>query len=162
MNRLSWPALPLACVALIAGAMRAPTAMATGACPNVEIAAVVGPGAESARVAKDQAGRPIALAAHDLVSPPDLTRSYVNVTEGQVVLNLSFASIAAERVRDFTAANVGAQLALLIDGRVVKTVRVRDPIRDDGVLIGPVERVAAETLSAQVNRCAAARSGAGG
>lgn len=53
-----------------------------------------------------------------------------------MVLNLNLSRASAQRLRDFTAANVGGRLAVLVDGRPLKVVKVLDPIHGDGVLIG--------------------------
>jgi len=155
MNKLARLAASVVSGATILnGAMCSQAAIAAQACPKIELAAVVAPEARAARAAQDQAGQPIALAADDLVSPTELLHANVNVTEGQVVLNLNFSAAAAKRVRDFTGANVGGRIALLVDGRAMKVVKILDPIRGDGILVGPVEPGAAEALAARINRCA--------
>lgn len=137
---------------LIAGAASAQPA--ANACPKVSFAAVAAPTDVTARHVPDQAGVVVNLAATDLVSPPEIVSANVNITEGQPVLNLSFQAAAGARVRAFTAQHVGEQIAMLVDGKVVRVVKILDPIQGNGILIGPVDRPAAEVLAAKLNQCA--------
>src|SRR5882672_5778903 len=58
---------------------------------------------------------------------------------------------SAERVHRFSERNVGRTLAFLVDGQVLRTPTIRDPITGHGFLIGPLERVQAERLADAVN-----------
>lgn len=134
----------LAAVVLVAGPAQAKPEASNqrSTCPQVEIAAVAQqPGASG----PDKT---------TLVSPPEVVDAYVNITEGQPVLNLSFKPEAARKVRDFTAAHVGGSIAMIVDGKVARVVKVLDPITGDGVLISPVERPAADDLAAKLKACA--------
>lgn len=146
----------LAALAAVAGAPAEASRHAAD-CPRVELASVLEAPAPGARSLKFDNGPGLDLSAEDLVGPADLTNAYVSVTEGQTVLNLAFRPEAARRVRKFTAGHVGGRIAMLVDGQPMKVVKVLDPIRGDGILIGPLARRDAEALAQRINACAERR-----
>jgi preprotein translocase subunit SecD len=75
----------------------------------------------------------------------------ITLTEGQYVLNVDVTVESAERVHRFSERNVCRTLAFLVDGQVLRTPTIRDPITGQGFLIGPLERVQAERLADAVN-----------
>lgn len=148
--------LAAAVVAVVLGSAGA-QASAAGRCPRIELAGVLAAPAPHARKVSLRAAGAVLLARRDLVGPTDVAKAYVNVTEGQTVLNLSFKADAAARVRAYTASHVGGEIALLLDNRPLRTMKVLDPIKGDGILIGPVDRAEAEALAQRINTCAGRR-----
>ena len=130
-----------------------PASRAALACPRLEIAAVSSGGASAVRIAPSALG-PVSLQMADLASTEDVIGAFVNTTEGAPVLNLTFKREAGLRIRNFTARHVGGSIAIIVDGGVTRVVKVLDPIKGDGILIGPVDRSSATALATRLNRCA--------
>jgi preprotein translocase subunit SecD len=122
-------------------------------CPRIELTAVLGPAHAGDRQVQSEDGSELRLAPSNLVDPADVTDANVTITEGRPVLNLTFKSEAAARVRTFTSANLGKLVAVLVDGKSYRTLKVLDPIIGDGILIGPVSKPDAEALAARINAC---------
>lgn len=76
----------------------------------------------------------------------------MSLTEGQWVLNLEMTGDSAQRVQTFTKNNVGKEMAFLVNGRLIRTPKIRDPIVGNGFLIGAFSRDEAQKLSDAINR----------
>ncbi len=126
-------------------------ASAAPTCPAMEVSIVADTPGESARSISAGQGRLIPLAEKPLLTFDDFTDASVSLTEGQVVLNVSMTTESAKRVQDFTAHNVGKTIAFLVNGRVINTPRILDPITGKGFLIGPFSRDEAQKLADSIN-----------
>jgi preprotein translocase subunit SecD len=77
--------------------------------------------------------------------------AYVNVTDGQVVLNVNLDSVGRAALVQFTAKHVGSTIAFLHDGRRVRAARILDPLREGNFLIGPLDAAEAQRLAKEIN-----------
>jgi len=120
-------------------------------CPAIEVSVVADAPTDSTRSVPMTEGESILLTRTPLVTSADVTGAHVSLTEGQYVLNVDVTAEAAQRVQRFSERNVGRTLAFLVDGRVLRTPRIRDPITGSGFLIGAFERAEAERLAEAIN-----------
>jgi len=130
------------CSALLA--QRAP-------CPAIEVSVVADVQSDSNRSIALSDGQQIQLAQVPLLTSADVTGAHVSLTEGQYVLNVDVTVEGAKRVRLFSERNVGRTLAFVVDGHVLRTPTIRDPITGNGFLIGAFERAEAERLADAMN-----------
>jgi preprotein translocase subunit SecD len=121
-------------------------------CQTIEVSIVAERPDRSARRSATNAGKRIYLTSKPLLTNSDFTHANVSLTEGQFVLNLDMTAESAQRVQRFTENNVGKAMAFLVNGRVVRTPRVRDPIVGNGFLIGSFERDEAQKLADAINQ----------
>ena len=82
----------------------------------------------------------------------DFTHATVSLTEGQFVLNLDTAAASAQRVQTFTKNTIGKEMAFLVNGRLIRTPKIRDPIVGNGLLIGAFGRDEAQKLADAINQ----------
>jgi SecD/SecF fusion protein len=116
-------------------------------CPTIEVSVVADVPSDSDRSVALPDGKRILLTGTPLLTSLDVTGASASLTEGQYVLNLSVSAEAAARVQAFTEQNVGRTMAFLVDGRVVRTPMIKDPITGTGFLVGAFERAEAERLA---------------
>jgi preprotein translocase subunit SecD len=64
--------------------------------------------------------------------------------------NLDVAPDTGKRIQAFSEQNVGRSMAFIIDGRVISTPKIKDPITGNGILIGPFDRAEAERLAGAI------------
>jgi preprotein translocase subunit SecD len=152
MNRSLINLLFLACIASLPFAPIA--AAETNACPRFEIAVADEKGE---RIVTDEDGSAVHVERPSLLTTADFTGANVTVTEGQVVLNINLTHKAGGRIQAFSHDHVGVRLAFILDDRALKVARILDPIRNDGILMGPFPRAQADMLAASINnsRCTA-------
>ena len=93
----------------------------------------------------------IFLTGKPLLTINDFTDANVSVTEGQVVLNVAMTAESAKSIQAFSSSNVGRTLAFIVNGRVINTPKILDPITGKGFLIGPLERNEAQELADSIN-----------
>lgn len=117
----------------------------------MEVSIVADNTTRSARQVSSE-GKVIPLAEKPLLTMADFTDANVSLTEGQIVLNVSMSAESAKRVRDFTASHVGTKMAFLLNGRVINTPTILDPITGKGFLIGPFTRDEAQKLADSINQ----------
>ena len=96
-------------------------------------------------------GETLHVSKKPVLSLKDFTHADVNITEGQVTLNLSLTPSAGERIKSFTSKNVGKRLAFIVNGKLLKAPKVRDPIDGKGISIDPIDRTEADQLADQIN-----------
>ena len=106
----------------------------------------------SARQIRSDEGKRIYLTEKPLLTNNDFTHATVTLTEGQFVLNLDMTSDNAQRVQTFTKNNVGKEMAFVVNRRVIRTPKIRDPILGNGFLIGAFDRDEAQRLADAINR----------
>lgn len=135
---------PLMALLLLIACSRSDTQRAP--CPEIEVSIVSDMPSESDRSVALPDGTRIFLTGPPLLTSIDVTGANASLTEGQYVLNLRVSAEAAARVQVFSEQNVGRTMAFLVDGRVVRTPTIKDPITGNGFLIGAFERAEAERL----------------
>jgi preprotein translocase subunit SecD len=120
-------------------------------CPAIEVSVVADVQTDSTRSITLTDGRQILLTQTPLLTSADITGAHASLTEGQYVLNVAVTGESAARVQRFSERNVGRALAFLVDGQVLRTPTIRDPITGNGFLIGAFERAQAERLADAIN-----------
>ncbi len=120
-------------------------------CPSIEVSVVADMPSDSGRSVALSNGKRVFLTGAPLLTTIDVASAHASLTEGQYVLNLDISAKAARRVQAFTAQNVGRTMVFLVDGRIIRTPTIRDPITGNGFLIGPFERAEAERLANALN-----------
>jgi preprotein translocase subunit SecD len=121
-------------------------------CPTMEVSIVADKSMNSTRHISSPEGELISLTEIPLLTINDFSDANVSLTEGQIVLNVSMSPESAKRVQAFTANHVGARIAFLVNGRVINTPRILDPITGNGFLIGPFGRDEAQMLASSINQ----------
>jgi len=148
-NRAAWAGL--LALAIACATMSCKSRAARAPCPSIEVSVAADGQDEANRSVALPDGSHVLLTAEPLVTSADMTGAHASLTEGQYVLNIDVTPERAQYVRTFSERNVGRTLVFLVDGRVVRTPRIRDPITGNGFLIGPLERGEAERLADGVN-----------
>ena len=120
-------------------------------CPTMEVGIVAEKPEDAARKISSPEGKRISLTGTPLLTFGDFTDANVSLTEGQIVLNVSMTTTSAKRVQTFTANHVGKMLAFVVNGRVIRTPTILDPITGKGFLIGPLGRDEAQKLADSIN-----------
>ncbi len=121
-------------------------------CQTVEVSIVAEKPDRSARRITSDEGKRIYLTAQPLLTNNDFTHANVSLTEGQFVLNLDMTAESTQRVQTFTGNNVGKEMAFVVNGRVIRTPKIRDPIVGNGFLIGAFAPDEAQKLADAINR----------
>lgn len=88
---------------------------------------------------EDAAGQPLTayvVRKRVNVTGDHLTNAQPTFQDGQPVVSFNFDSIGARRFGDTTSENIGRQLAIVLDGRVVSAPVIQSTIRDRGVITG--------------------------
>lgn len=140
---LPWLAVLIACQILSA---QVPN------CQTIEVSVVAERPDGSTRRLSSSEGKRIYLTAKPLLTDHDFTHATVTLTEGQFVLNLDMTAESEQRIQTFTGNNVGKELAFLVNGRVIRTPKIRDPIVGSGFLIGAFNRDEAQKLADAINQ----------
>lgn len=68
----------------------------------------------------------------------------------QWLINFELTNTGSQQFYDYTRANIGRQLAIVLDGRVLSAPEINDAIRDSGVIQGAFTREEAESLAVQM------------
>ena len=121
-------------------------------CQTIEVSIVTEKPGRSTRQIPSDEGKRIYLTEKPLLTNSDFTHATVTLTEGQFVLNLDMTPASAHRVQTFTKNNVDKEMAFLVNGRVIRTPKIRDPIVGNGFLIGAFARDDAQKLADAINR----------
>ena len=132
-------------------AASAADAQTQNGCPTIEVAVVASGPADSARHVPTTSGQSVDLTATPLLRIDDFTTANVTLTERQIVLNVTMTPDAAKRVQQFSAAHVGQRMAFVVNGRVINTPKILDPITGNGILLAPFQRPDADALAAVIN-----------
>lgn len=144
---MRWMILLTVCLSVSCSTPRAQRAT----CPAIEVSVVANVPSDSNRSITLSGGRQVFLTQKPLLTSVDITGALASLTEGQYVLNVDVTVESAERVRLFSERNVGRTLALLVDGQVLRTPTIRDPITGNGFLMGAFDRAQAERLADAIN-----------
>lgn len=136
----------------MAAALASPAAaQAADACPRIEVAAVAA-GGGAARTVADTDGRPAPL------GPPIATLSDITSAiatrrlDGEDGVGFNVRGPAGARLRAYTAANLGKQMAVVVDGRA-HVFTIREAISGDAFWLSPMDAGDARILAGRVNNC---------
>ena len=121
-------------------------------CQTIEVSIVAEKTNRSARRISSSEAKLVYLTEKPLLTNSDFTHATVTLTEGQFVLNLDMTAGSARRVQTFTANNIGKEMAFLVNGRVIRTPKIQDPIVGNGFLIGAFGRDEAQKLADAINQ----------
>ncbi len=104
------------------------------------------PGLREARVSGTE--RSVYLHAEDIVTNGDISRAYIIHTDhsSQYNVDVEFNPSGSEKIRAATASHIGKPVAILLDGQVVMTAVVREPIAKSAVISGDLSRAEAEKI----------------
>lgn len=82
----------------------------------------------------------------------DILRNAVATQDqfSQWLINFELTSAGSDQFFNYTRANVGRQLAIVLDGYVLSAPEINDAIRDSGVIQGAFTREEAESLAVQM------------
>jgi preprotein translocase subunit SecD len=139
-------------VAITCGALSAQRdAVAAQKCPTIEVSIVTADLTRTTRQISSDKDKRIFLTEKPLLTMDDFTHANVSLTEGQFVLNLDMTAQSAERIQMFTRKNVGKTMAFIVNGRLIRTPNIKDPVTGTGFLIGPLGRQQAQTLADAIN-----------
>lgn len=125
------------------------SANAEPVCPRMEFVVVDDQGP---RAITEPDGKVLHLKAAPLLTMIDFTGATVTLTENQIVLNINLDHDGAQRIQEFSKNNVGTTIAFIVDGEVVRTAKILDPIHFDGFLVGPLDRAKADSLANTINK----------
>jgi hypothetical protein len=105
------------------------------------------PGLREARIAGS--GRVVYLHQEIIVTNDDISDSQVidGETPSGFGVGVTFTAAGAEKMRQTTARHVGELIAMLIDGEVIATPRLRSPISTSAVISGDFTRAEAERIA---------------
>jgi hypothetical protein len=90
--------------------------------------------------------------AQDTARPVELTRLQIakaerTIVEGKNGIGITFDSLSAERLRQFTSDAVGRRIVVSVNQRRLATLRLLDPIVEGGILLtGDFDSFATEAL----------------
>jgi len=121
-------------------------------CQAIEVSIVAEKPDRSTRRISSSEGKLVYLTEKPLLTNNDFTHATVTLTEGQFVLNLDMSAGSARRVQTFTENNVGKEMAFLVNGKLIRTPKIQDPIVGNGFLIGAFGRDEAEKLADAINQ----------
>jgi preprotein translocase subunit SecD len=86
-----------------------------------------------------------------LISRGDFKSAEVTGHGNKAVLNLKLKNSAAKKLKAYTEKNVGQELPLMVDGKVVGTPVIRAPITDGVSQVEPLNRGTAEKIDRYIN-----------
>ena len=92
--------------------------------------------------------RSVYLHADAIVTNSDILRAYIIQVDhsSQYNVGVEFNPSGTEKVRAATARHIGKPVAILLDGQVVMTAIVREPIAQSAVISGELSRTEAEKI----------------
>jgi preprotein translocase subunit SecD len=105
------------------------------------------PGLREARIVGS--GRVVYLHQEIIVTNDDISDSQVidGVTPSRFGVGVTFNAAGAEKMRQSTARHVGELIAMLVDGEVIATPRLRSPISASAVISGDFTKAEAERIA---------------
>jgi preprotein translocase subunit SecD len=88
------------------------------------------------------------LHAEAIVTNSDILRAYIIQVDhsSQYNVGVDFNPSGAEKIRAATARHIGKPVAILLDGKVVTTAIVREPIAESAAVISGLSRTEAEKI----------------
>lgn len=80
----------------------------------------------------------------------DFSGAKVSKEKGQTLVAMSLKETSSEKIRTYSAAHIGEQLAMVFDGELLRAPVIRDTIQKDFV-VGPMSDLGAKQLVEAVN-----------
>ena len=141
---------------MILGVLAAVEVASAGApCPAMLVTTTEVQAGAATRDLVSSDGSVVRVARQPLLTFDDFTSASVTLTEGQIALNIGLTPSSSKRWMEFTARNVGARVAFIVDDKVVRKPRIMDPNTGSGFLIGPFSRAEGQKLADSINhKCA--------
>ena len=134
-----------------AGSDQASGSRAGALCQKLEVVAVTPTGQGAVRLLGPQGS--LEIEAKPLVAAGEVTGAEAGVAGGDNVLRVAFTPEAAKRLQAWTGAHVGARVAILLDGEVLRVAPVSGPIGGGGLQLGGMDRNQAQSLAAGLGAC---------
>lgn len=123
-------------------------------CPVIEMNAIADTQTDSTRTVVVNDTATVLMSRTPLAAAADITGATASQDGDHWVLSFTVTEAAATRVREFTAQNVGRQLALVADGKVKATPRIAGAIAGNSYQIEGFDQADAERLAtAFTNGC---------
>jgi hypothetical protein len=127
------------------------TPFRNAACQRFEVDAVAQPGKGQVRILGPEG--PIDIEAPPLVAPGEVIGAEAGADGDKVVLRVAFTAEAARRLSAWSATHVGARMAILLDGRVLRLGQSTGPTGASGLQIGGLDRPRALSVAAGISAC---------
>lgn len=110
------------------------------------------PGLREAKVSGTD--RSIYLHAEAIITNRDISRAYIIQVDhsSQYNVGVEFNPSGTEKIRTATARHLGKPVAILLDGQVVMTAKVREPIAESAVISGDLSKTEAEKIAKGITR----------
>lgn len=100
--------------------------------------------------------RTVEVESKTLLGPPDFVSiGDVEWTEGKPGFNVALTSAGAEKYEQISTQYVGRKLAIIVDGKILMTPEILDPVRAQGFLLTLNSETEAEELAAKVRQVVA-------
>jgi preprotein translocase subunit SecD len=110
------------------------------------------PDARGRNAVDPDSGRPIYLDPEVVLTNRDVTETRVVARPGGFGVEVHFTDVGAAKLRSATSANLGRQLAIIVDGQVLAAPTVRSPVAQIGVMGDRFTREDAERLADGIRR----------
>ena len=95
----------------------------------------------------------VAVAAETLLGPADFASvGEVEWVEGKPGFNVALTPAGAAKFERVSSENVGRTLAIIVDGKILMTPKILDPVRAQGFLLTVNTETEARDLAAKVGR----------
>jgi hypothetical protein len=135
----------------------ASTAFRNATCQRFEVDAIAQAGQGKVRILGPEG--PLDIEAPPLVAPGDVTGAEAGADGDKAVVRVAFTPEAARRLSTWSATHVGARMAILLDGRVLRIGQSNGPTGTSGLQIGGMDRARALSIAAGVSACSGLESG---
>lgn len=122
-------------------------------CLVIEIAGLAQPGTDGARAFPAPTSDRVTVERASIITIRDVATADTSYADGAWGLGLRFNPKAAARMRAYTAAHVGDQVAFIVQGRAKMVVKILDPNMGDGAWISPFAKDKGDALAAEINAC---------
>lgn len=92
--------------------------------------------------------RTVYLQPEPIVTNSDVASARIVQVDHSLRYNVGveFNSSGAQKIREATASHIGKSVAILLDGQVVMTAKIREPIVESAVISGDISKAEAERI----------------
>lgn len=98
-------------------------------------------------------GQTLEVESQPLLGPSDFVSvGQVEWVEGKPGFNVALSPAGAEKYEKISTENVGRMLAIIVDGRILMTPKILDPVRAQGFLLTLNTEVEARELASKVRQ----------